>query len=65
MVAKVPRRMKSLEEARRLGLGLGFEGEDDDDVVIEWNMSFVGRYEWSKEREGWRGLRERESPGRS
>ena len=46
-------------------LGLGFVGEDDDDVVIGWNMSFVGRYEWSKEREGWRGLRERESSGRS
>ena len=55
--------MKSSEEARRLGLG--FEGEDDNDVAIGWNMSFVGGYGWSKEREGWRGLRERESPGRS
>ena len=51
--------MKLPKEARRLGLGLGFEGEDDDDVAIGWNMSFVDGYEWSKEREGWRGLRGR------
>ena len=51
--------MKVLKEARRLGLGLGFEGEDDDNVAIMWNMSFIAEYGWSKEREGWKGLRER------
>ena len=51
--------MKVLKEARKLGLGLGFEGEDDDNVAIMWNMSFIGGYGWSKEREGWKGLRER------